>query len=234
MFVWTACTTCGCQCGAASGNAPKTALTAWGSSHVVIDMNRPMDGAVTYCTSWTTFNGNAQFCVNCTRPFEEHHGAKNFCFPFYMFSKCCACSEADGHVGTLFVESWGCYECKKKMREKIELRRREEEAAEARTRAEAEVAMAKADLERKAVEERRRREVEFAEARAQILEERREREAAHFAPLDWLRTFVEDVAPQPPRQNQEREGGEYLRLQGRGMTEHWWGWRADDPPAHLM
>ena len=120
------------------------------------------------------------------------------------------------------------------MQEKVEKRQREEEAEASRRRAESQIAIARAEIQKAAETERRQREIDYAEARRQVSREREAREAEHFAPLNWLRTFVEDVAPKPPQQMEEKGGGEYLRLQGRGMYERWWGWHADDPPSYLM
>lgn len=236
MFVWTSCSSCGCQCGASSVNAPKTALTAWGNSTVVLDMKRPLDSA-NICTSWTTFAANSHsqnICDNCSRSIEEHHGAKSFCFPYFLFGKCCSCCESDGHIGTLFVETYGCVDCRRRIRANFERRRREEEKEAETRRADAQKAMARAEIEKVVALERKQRQEAFELAKRQAQDERAGREKEHFAPLDWLRSFVEEVAPKPTSQLEEQTKGEYLRLQGRGVAEQWWGWHADDPPSHLM
>lgn len=196
-------------------------------------MNRPVDSE-NICTSWTTFAGHPQSCTNCTRSLDEHHGAKNFCFPYFLFNKCCACCENDGHVGSLFVETYGCTICKRRIQVNFERRRREEEAEAERRRADAEKAMARAEIERLAALERKQRQEMFEAARRQAQTEREHREKEQFAPLGWLQSFVEEVAPKPPTPSEEPARGEYLKMQGRGVAERWWGWQADDPPSHLM
>ncbi len=242
MFVWTTCVSCGAQCGATSSNAPKTRLTQWGEGIVTIDMHRTFESNKV-CTAWTTFDGNPQDmqsrCLNCTRPLETHHGAKNFCFPFFMFGKCCECSEADGNIATLYVNTYGCPGCQTRIQQTFERRRREQEAEAERKRIEQERAIAIAEIERLAKLERQQREEDYAAARLYEQQEREAREKEPFAPLNWLRTYLEDVAPKPPppppppQPEEARRGPVYMQLQGRGMAERWWGWQAGDPPSHL-
>ena len=241
MFVWTACVSCGSQCGDSALNAPKTRLTQWGSDTVAIDMNRACESSKV-CSGWTTYHGSAvgtqSGCLNCTRPLETHHGAKNFCFPFFMFGKCCECSEADGNIATLFVNTYGCPGCQTRIEEKFERRRREQEAEAERKRIEQERAVAIAEIERHAEVQRRQRVEDYAAARRYAQQERDAREKAPFEPLNWLRTYLEDVAPKPspssPQPEPAGRGPEYMRMQGRGMAERWWGWQADEPPPHLL
>jgi hypothetical protein len=184
---------------------------------------------------------NSIYCKNCHRPAESHYGDQRFCFPYFLYNKCCFCCEFDGNITSFFLFANGCPECREAYFQTPIRREIEPEIQTsfflAPAHAYYQPVPVNLEVKNRAMDVQATQAEAFAATRLQALREQEARDREPFEPLNWLRVFIEDILPRPPpsppRAAPAREP-EYLRLQGRGTTAHWWGWQVQDPPPSLL